>query len=155
MKHLLTALLFTTILFSCKKSSDDNNNNNQQKSKTTLLTQAPWYHTLVQKRSSPSDPWETNNFSMQPCGMDDIFTFGSTGSYLWDDGATDCGTSPQTLESGTWVFANNETHMTVTLTNTPGVTPVQDWTIEQLDENTLIYSYYFATGPYYRKTMAH
>ncbi len=151
MKTFLTALVLTTILFSCKKDKEDN----QAKSKTTLLTQAAWHHTLVQKRSSPSDPWETNNFSMQPCGMDDIFTFGSNSSYLWDDGPTDCGSSPQTIEGGNWAFNSDETHMTVTITNTAGVTPVQDWTIEQLDENTFIYSYYFQTGPYYRKTMAH
>ncbi len=151
MKNLLALFMLSLTLFSCKKDKEEN----QAKSKTTLLTQNTWRPVLVQRRSDPADAWETNNFSMQACNLDDVWTFGTTGSYLWDEGATMCGSGSQTKESGTWSFTNSESHLSISITNIPGVTPVEDWTIEQLDENTFIYNFYFPTGPYYRYTMSH
>jgi hypothetical protein len=151
MKRLLTIFVLSLILLSCKKDKDDNN---ESTSKTTLLTQKTWKPVNVQKRSTTTDPWETNNFSMQACALDNIWTFSTNGSYLQDDGLTSCSSSTGTIDSGTWNFNSDETHMTIIITSS-GINLTEDCTIEQLDENTLIYNFYFPTGPYYRYTMSH
>jgi len=50
------------------------------------------------------------------------------------EGATKCSVSgPQTIQTGTWAFTSNSTHISI---SQPSGNPV-DLAIEQLDDNTL------------------
>lgn len=151
MKKICTVLVLTMAFLSCKKDKDEN----QSKSKTTLLTQSAWKPVKVERRTATTDPWEINTFSNDPCNTDNISTFTTSGVYNVDDGSVKCNpANPQTVEAGTYSFTNNETHLNVIITSV-GFAMEEDWTIEQLDDNTFIYNYYFPTGPYYRVTMSH
>ena len=151
MKKILTGVLFISVFFSCKKEKNDSTS----KSKTTLLTQAAWKPTKVERRTATTDAWEINNFSTDPCNTDNVTTFTSGLVYSVDDGAVKCNpANPQTVESGTYSFTNNEAHLDIIITSS-GFNLEEDCAIEQLDDNTLIYNYYFPGGPYYRVSMSH
>jgi hypothetical protein len=136
---------------SCKKSDD--NNTPSSKTKTQLLTQMPWKNSVVLKRSTPSDSWTSAN--TPPCTFDDITTF-TASTYSVDNGATVCNPGePQIVETGTWNFTSNETHLSYNRNFGSGGTQILDWTIEQLGEDIFEFTYYFPAGPYYKITMTH
>lgn len=142
--------MLSSVLFSCKKDNDDNN---QAKSKSTLLTQGSWHITQLLRRSDPADAWTTT--SGDPCRADDILTFNSNLTWSQDDAAIPCGSgNPQIVETGDWNFTSNETHLNFKRTSYGG--QVQDWTIDQLDETTMVVEYYYPVGgPYYKITWSH
>jgi hypothetical protein len=151
-KYLYFLLSLTIFAISCKKSDD--NSNNPVKTKTQLLTQSPWKNSVVLRRSNTTDPWVSAN--TPPCSFDDITTFSTALTYSIDNGPTKCNSGePQIVETGNWNFTANETHVNYNRDFGAGGTQLQDWTIEQLDENTFVYTFYFPAGPYYKITMTH
>jgi hypothetical protein len=153
MKNLLIIFIAGALLVSCKKDNGSGITNGPDR--TTLLTQKAWYTTSVLTRPVDSDPWAINLFSDEPCNKDNIITFTTAGVYNQDEGATKCNSSnPQTVEHGTFNFTTNETHLWVSID--AGFSLIEDWTINQLNDSTLVYEYYFpGTGPFYKVTMKH
>ena len=101
------ALLFT--LGSCKKETTPSSI-----SKTKLLTQSTWKLTSVTTSTNGATPVEGIS-SYLPCELDNITTFSTNGVYSETEGLTKCDPAmdPDTVSSGTWVFATNETYLNV------------------------------------------
>ena len=139
MKKLFLGLIISTTLFSCKKD-EATTTNPSTKTRTQYLTQKPW----------------TNAIGLPPCNTDDITIFKTDFTYVEDNGATKCNTSdPQILETGTWSFTTNETHLNYNR-NLGAASHTLDWKIEQLDDNIFVYSYFYFPSPvYYKITMVH
>ena len=128
-------LLSSVILFSCKKDKD---------SKTELLTSRTWHITQFQYRENTTDPWDIELVTDQ-CELDNIFTFLTSGTYTYTEGPTKCDPAdPDLIDTGTWMFINDESGIRLTSAG-----DVIDFTIEQLDNNTLMIQYYDATWPEY------
>ena len=153
MKKLFLALFIFTLFFSsCKK--DDATTDTARRD--FLTENGGWFETTVLKKSAPTDPWEVDYFSLEPCNLDNKTSFTSTYSFSIDGGSEKCNPSdPQTLSTGTFGFTNNETHLAV-IRNLGSYNQTQDWTIIQLDANTFVFEYYYPVGgPYYKVTMTH
>lgn len=141
-KALILGSALCTLLFTnCKKKKDDPT---PAKSKTELLTQHSWK--LVSSTADTEVDLNDDDISSKDlmsekadCEKDDIITFSSTGSPKTgskDEGPTKCGSDQSTTFN--WSFNDVESVIRIQalwLT-------VEEYTIEQLDENTLrvIYS---------------
>jgi len=67
---------------------------------------------------------------LQPCERDNIIKVKADGTYTVDEGATKCNpTDPQIVETGNWVFASNETKLTIM---------GETWDIVSLSATTLV-----------------
>lgn len=72
------------------------------------------------------------------CEKDNIIKIQSAGTYTVDEGATKCDpTDPQIVETGNWVFANNETKLTII---------GETWDIVSLSATTLVLKQDTAAG---------
>ena len=84
--------------------------------KTALLVGKSWAwtgYTLALGSAAATDQYS----SLAACKKDNIVKFTADGKYSEDEGATKCNASdPQIAESGTWIFSNNLTAITVTPT---------------------------------------
>ncbi|MBC7534449.1 MAG: hypothetical protein H7258_01995 [Ferruginibacter sp.] len=153
MQKLCLALFISTLFcFSCKKDKTT-----ADATKINFLTQnGGWFETNVLKRSAPTDPWEVDYFSLEPCNLDNRTSFTSTYSFIIDGGSEKCNPSdPQLLGMGTFGFTNDQTHLSV-IKNLGSYNQTQDWTILQLDADIFVYEYYYPVGgPYYKVTMTH
>lgn len=67
---------------------------------------------------------------LQACERDNIIKVKADGTYIVDEGATKCNPAdPQTVETGNWVFASNETKLTIM---------GETWDIVSLSATTLV-----------------
>ena len=143
--NLLAIIVFSpVILISCKKDKDED-------SKLKLLTERTWHITQYQYRELPSDPWDVENIT-EACELDDIFTFFADGTYTFTEGPTKCDPfDPDLIDSGTWSFQNDQSVLSIT-----SMGETFDFTIEQLDANTLMIMDYDASIPeYFRIVFQH
>ena len=142
--NLLTiVILVPALLAGCKKNKDEN-------AKVKLLTERTWHITQYQYREFSTDPWDVEDVT-DPCELDDIFTFLTNGTYNYTEGPTKCDPlDPDQIDSGNWSLQTNETILRIT----SGGDTV-DFTIEQLDANTLMIMYYDASGPEYLRIVFH
>ena len=140
---LTASLLFG--LTSCKKSDP--------KSRTELITQSGWKIVKSESKTG-TGPWVDNTSGYAPCDKDNVLGFSTNGNFEFNEGATKCSPlDPQIIQSGTWVFTNGETKISVT---SGGFTDMAD--IDQLDEGTLVISSSDLSGTpayYNRDTYGH
>jgi hypothetical protein len=106
MKKLLTVLLLSISLLSCKKESD----NGLEPSKLS-----PEMHLLS---GGSSKDWimtsykiSANEFreSIENCDKDDIFTFKSDSTFIVNAGSVKCDPSEMQIENGKWHIKNKTT----------------------------------------------
>lgn len=96
LKSFLILSLASCFISSCSKDDDP------QLSKLEYLTQKPWKLKSVNIVGIGASAPESYQ-------LDDIYTFKTDGSYLFEEGASKGDPSdPQTI-TGTWEFAQNET----------------------------------------------
>lgn len=127
MKKTFLKLSFAVVVLlsvsSCKKS-------NNSKSRTELLTQKAWIISNSEIGSGENWATEEEFASWETCQKDDAIIFKTDKTIEVNQGASKCEEDePQTLNEGSWDFADDETKLT--LFGDTG-------TIDQLDENTLI-----------------
>jgi hypothetical protein len=126
-------LLFTAA--SCSKPAADSDT--LPKTKTALLAQAAWKLQTVAldtNKDGVADGDATGY--VQPCKLDNSYTFKTDGSGTMDEAAIKCNnTDPQTLPF-TWLFKNNETVLSGNFSFTNG-----DVVIVSLSETSLVVSY--------------
>ncbi len=129
--------------------------------KTGLLTQSSWKQ-VKQEYKTGSGPWEELvatpiNPTTTSCRTDDYFIFHRNATYERNEGATKCSpTDPLSIILGTWNFLIRETRIQITLTGYSS-NPII-YSIDQLNENTLILTTVGATGDmttYTRTTYGH
>jgi hypothetical protein len=136
-------MLTATLLFSCKKKKDED-------AKLKLLTERTWHITQYQYRELPTDPWDVEDVT-EVCELDDVFTFLADGTYTLTEGQTKCDPfDPDLIDSGTWSFQNDQSVLRIT-----SLGETFDFTIEQLDENTLMIMHYDASVPEYFRIVFH
>lgn len=128
MKAPLLLMLLLAAFTGCSPDNTDETPGN--KTKTQLITQSYWTISKYETRS-PSTPWVTESDTWAACAKDDRVVFRTNGTFESNDGVVLCGTG--TGENGTWVFQDSETKVAITTVGAPRV-----WTIEQLDEHTLV-----------------
>jgi hypothetical protein len=125
----LFLVLFT--VNSCKKKNDN-------KSKTQLITERDWKAVKIEEKDN-SLPWEDQLAGEPVCITDDRYVFRVNNTYEINEGPTKCNISDdQIYDTGAWSLGDNETKFIWLF----GLA----FTIEQLDENTLIISYTQTTG---------
>lgn len=129
----LLALAFTLLQSSsCKKDEDPV----PQKTKTELITAANWKFLKIEFRTTPTGAWSDGSGLVQACEKDNINVYRVNGTYEINEGATKCDVGdPQIIETGTWVFQNNETEIKQTATGS--VSPYV-YGVEQVTETSLI-----------------
>jgi len=71
------------------------------------------------------------------CSTDNIYRFNTNGTFSYDEGPSLCNVGDPQTYTGTWVFGNNETKLTITFTGNPGDT----YDILQNDGNILKLTY--------------
>jgi hypothetical protein len=122
-KTIFLTLLVFTAFTACKKKNDE-------KSKTELLTKSTWMISKFEEKVN-NGAFADDYPNWDPCAKDNKLTFFSNNTATFDEGAIKCDpTAPQT-ETGPWSFSENETKLTF---------DGEPYTIEQLDENTLVIS---------------
>lgn len=147
----LSALLIFSGIESCKKSDPP-----APKSKTTLLTQGSW-KTVKEETKTGTGAWIDVTGSIQACDKDNIFIFRTNTTFEENEGATKCNPGdPQIIGTGNWSFGNNETQLNLTPTGFPP--PFRIYSLDQLDESTLMVTYTYTIGGityYERSTVGH
>jgi hypothetical protein len=89
-------------------------NNPPEPTKTELITNKNWKIT-AQSESDNGGAATDSYTNISSCNKDDIFIFGTDGKFTWDEGATKCDPAdPQTVETGTWAFTNEEGKIVLT-----------------------------------------
>src|SRR5215212_4945393 len=103
---ILSAILF----FSCKKKDSDSPGTN----KTTLITQGSWQFNSIGTDADKNRTIEQDLGSfVSACVKDNTVMFSSSGSGTANEGASKCDPAdPQTIPF-TWVFASNETAISI------------------------------------------
>ena len=121
-KVLLSALVISSVFFSCKKNKDDDPNPTN-KSTTELLTQHSWKLTAatadkdVDVTDDGNANASSNVYAQRPgCSNDDVVTFTNSSSTpktgSLDAGATKCGSEDQS-RTFNWSLSNGETILTL------------------------------------------
>lgn len=136
--YLPALFLLTSVIVSCKKDKDE------PVSKTTLLTQKDWLAIKWEEKLN-NDAYVDDFPNWPVCDKDDHFVFRTNNTYEANEGPTKCdATDPQIIDSGSWAFTDNETKILI---------GSQSYSIDQLDENTLVFSFseVVGTDTYYAK----
>jgi hypothetical protein len=123
MKFFAIGLLLAFGFIACKKESVSVN-----KSNTQLLTQKAWKietHGLDENNNGVIEAAEADTLS---CEVDDVYTFNSNGTGVYDGGTLSCSPGDPSIINFNWLFSNNETELAVF------AAPEK---INKLDENTL------------------
>lgn len=108
MKNILIFCVLLTVTISCKKD---------EVTREELLTNSPWK--LTESVYTPALQLEggfiTNVYEiMYDCEKDDLWKFNPGGTFVWNEGASDCdgveGESlyPEVFEMGMWAFSQDE-----------------------------------------------
>lgn len=102
----LLGILLLASASACKKDSASN---------TDKLTSGKWK--LASSMSSFTFNGNLQTFDVYAqlgdCQKDNTFQFNSDGTAVSDEGATKCGSNDPQQTTGTWAFAQNETHIIV------------------------------------------
>ncbi len=133
---LLIVLIITFV--GCKKNSSN-------KSKTELLTQKAWIQSNSEIKSGTSD-WSIDpNWTYTPsCEKDDNVVLKADGTFEKNEGATKCNPSDsQVYITGVWSLLNDGNTLVETgrEVGTTGSAITDTYTIDKLDENTMILSF--------------
>ena len=116
---------------SCKKKND-------QKSKTQLITERDWRASKIEEKEN-SNPWINQLDGQAVCVTDDRYIFRTNNTYEINEGPTKCNPADdQIYDTGSWSLGDNETKFIWLF----GVA----FTIDKLDESTLIISYSQTVG---------
>jgi hypothetical protein len=142
-KTLLFIVAASLLITACKKDKD-------KKSSTELLTASSWVMVKFEEKEG-SGPWQNTFPFFDDCSKDDKWVFKTNNSIDYTEGTVACsGNSPnEVLESTTWAFEQNESKLRI---------EGDVFTIEQLDESTLIISYsesIMGVTYYTKATMGH
>ncbi|MBK5270416.1 MAG: hypothetical protein JJE22_05310 [Bacteroidia bacterium] len=142
MKGIVMTAFFSVVSISCKKNKEDSN------SDFSLLTMAAWKVSKYEQKID-SDPYIDQFPGWAACTKDDIYLFKTNNIYEINEGTTTCNSGdPQVIFTGTWLFKANRK-----------IDIGQDeYTIEQLDQNTLVISNVYISNPdtkYTRYTFVH
>lgn len=99
--------VMATLVSSCKKDDDNNSNNpsgGSSATKTEMITAKSW------KVTGLTVGGQDFYSQMDACDKDDLHTFKTDNTYIYDEGASKCDPSdPQVISTGTWKFTENET----------------------------------------------
>jgi len=127
LQKLLPALFLITLFsVNCSKDKDP-----EPKSKTTFLTQKDWLVSKFEEKLN-NGPYVDDFPNWSPCEKDDKYVFETGNTYEYNEGATKCNASdPQIIYTGSWALTDNETKI---------LFGSSSFTIDQLDDNTLIIS---------------
>lgn len=108
-KPILFLLALALFAGSCNK--DDNNGG----SKTDNLTSGKWKLSTAKATFNVGGVNQTIDIItlLQPCELDNFFTFQSGGVITNDEGATKCNSGDPQTQTGTWSLTQNETHLVV------------------------------------------
>ncbi|MBS4066079.1 MAG: hypothetical protein KGZ74_16075 [Chitinophagaceae bacterium] len=123
LKTLCIVLLVFTAFTACKKKND-------AKSKTQLLTQSAWLTAKYEEKVN-NGAFVDDFPNWDACDKDDKTIFAANNVATLDEGATKCDPNAPQTQTGTWSFGDNETKL---------VLNGENFTIEQLDETTLVVS---------------
>ncbi|WP_400192554.1 hypothetical protein [Hymenobacter sp. B81] len=144
---LVWALAAAAALSACKKDKDP------EPSKTDLLTDSDWIlsaHT-VSPAMEMNGQLTTDLFPhVRPCDRDDVLQFDRPNAYFLDEGASKCGSGPQS-SPGTWAFTDNETVLRTQLNgkdaNTYNLLELKNGTLrlrgEQVGDDGVTYTHTF------------
>ena len=126
--YLLMLMAASAFIFtSCNNDEDE-----PKPTRTELLTNKNWKISAQSETSNGSAPTDTYA-NISSCNKDDLFIFGTDGKFTWDEGATKCDPSdPQTVETGTWAFTNEESKIVLTFVGDTDEFEVQELTATQL-----------------------
>ena len=76
--------------------------------------------------------------SLETCMADNLYIFSKDGTYKSEEGATKCSESdPATVESGSWLFTNNESKLQIKVESWEFLTGSNAWDIVALNETQL------------------
>ena len=126
-KIFSTFLMLVALMTGCKKE--------EVLSKTELLCQKSWMLTASRSQTN-GGAWRSEFATARACEKDNTFTFTTSGSYIWDEGATKCSSAdPQIIDTATWKFTTNETKISFGSPNSSN-SDVLD--IVKLDANTFM-----------------
>ena len=113
--YIIAGALGLTLL-GCKKDKET-----PAPSKTELLTSKDWVisaQTVSPGLPNPNGGTITDLYAqLAPCDKDDFIRFDTPGAFKEDEGAAKCNSSSTQTRTGTWVFGNNETVVTIAGTN--------------------------------------
>lgn len=129
------AMVFASVLMfssSCKKDDDDPTNTDKITGKSFVMTAWTIDPPISYQGVSISDLYDF----LPDCSKDDITIFNADGTMVGDEGAIKCDAGDPQTETGTWLFLDNETQLSVTFDND---TDVMD--IVELTESTLKLAY--------------
>ena len=133
--YFVAAAVSLTML-GCSKKEDDK----PAPSKTDLLTDRNWIATAFTVSPGISFPGGitiTDLYAQsRPCDRDDFVRFEKPNVFKNDEGATNCAQSDPQTTTGTWVFNQSQTIVTVT---GPG-SPAQSYNITELTDTSLKYT---------------
>ncbi len=99
----LTLMTAMASMNACKKSdtADD--------TRTQFLTKSAW-KVVASRKQKNGGSWTDTYSSLSACQRDNTVTFSTTGSIVFDEGATKCNsTDSQVIPTGPWRFTANET----------------------------------------------
>jgi hypothetical protein len=105
-KYLLIAIPVLLIsIVSCKKKSDDDG------SKAAALTEKAWKYKSagVDLDKNGSIDQSLPSGTMQPCMLDNLYTFKSDNTGTIDEGGTKCNTTDPQTTPFNWNFTDNQT----------------------------------------------
>lgn len=136
-KRLLVFICSLIVVFSACR----NDKNDDSPSRTGLLTSSKWK--MTSNTVSPERPVYDNDGNiigtsgdyfaqMEACFKDDNTKFNTDLTVTFDEGATKCNDNDPQITTGSWVFKNNETILSVTENGN-----TQDVNILELTENIL------------------
>lgn len=111
-KYLTVVLVIvtSTVVTSCGKK-DPGPQPTPSKSKMTLLTQKAWININIEKLKN--GVW-VNDFGTPPTtALDDQYVFKSNGDFELNEGPTKASGSSQIIDTGKWIFVENETKIQI------------------------------------------
>lgn len=139
-KILSICLIASTLFNSCKKDEPAASSSTTTDTKTDLLCGKNWMLTACTVNPG-IDYYGTGTLltnligTIQPCELNNLINFTTSGSFTIDEGATKCSAGdPQTNATGTWAFNSDKSHLLMTET---GSSTADDYTLVSLTATTV------------------
>jgi hypothetical protein len=141
LKILIVVCFFCFAFTACKKDA-------HSKSKTELITQQAWQFAKFEGKTN-NGAWFDAYPTMASCLKDNRFTYYTNHTYVFDEGATKCDVADPQTSTFSWSFTDYESKLLLNSAT---------YTIDQLDESTLVLSTQSTSGSntyYSRVTYGH
>lgn len=128
--HYILFLILIISISACKKDSNGSTAP-ISKTKKDYLTQKEWV-SVAERENTDNGAWTDTYSTYKACEKDNRISFSANGICIASEGATKCSASDPQTAQGTWAFTINDTKLSIS-----GIGGQQDYTILQLDDNTL------------------